>query len=783
MTKAPDQTIDLRHALDKHLNARPLSKSISTLLQSKRKTIDYAAYYQRNYVWDNDKATFFIESILLGIEVPPLIMFIPANNKKTYEVIDGRQRYETLKRFFEGEFKLSKKGLRNLSELQGLNFQHLNPEFQRLFFDTTIRIIEFSMIGDHSYPDELEDMIKKEIYWRFNSGIEPLKTLEVQSATHMEDEFTKIVVAEFNDDPPWLQQFKRVFFNQRASTPPTDSECQAKIRELLVLNHFPINIYAYGKNRRDTVEWLYELYIERAEDKDKILQAFIEKVKLLERIFIGLEQDQWLIYQGLYWALVVLEQNNIDIKVFVNQQAIDNLIVFINDNLNIFISDNRSFSNLINQLFQCLAKFCEQELKRQSLESVDFDNYLRNSLEGENDARQTDVKDSIHQLASMRLNRPDAVTKTIEDLVQDMAQNRFLIRPAYQRQEVININKASGIIESMLLGIPLPTIFIYRRENGVCEVVDGQQRLLSILGFIGQTYKDENNRENWSKKPHYKLFKNIRVLKELAGFKFTELPEELQDRILDFELSVVYIDETLNKAFDPIDLFIRLNNKPYPVKEHTFEMWNSYAHRDVIEAIQTITQRYETWFYYRKNNKRMDNQELLSVFAYLSFTLHKDQGLKKVFDNVSISNWAPKPLTFRLPKLLITEWLMTSTRQQDMNKRDTMLACIENVNAFIQKVEVLVRNLENIKHGDDSTLQQSLNRLLGIKNQARILNPFYILWFLLAGIDRSVIDKQAQSVAEALINFLETKQIISKVDDLSAKDIFKTNVEAFWARF
>ena len=192
MTGSQAQTIDLRDALNKHLNARSLSKSISTLLQSKRKAIDYAPYYQRNYVWDNDKATFFIESILLGIEIPPLIMFIPASNKTKYEVIDGRQRFETLKRFFESDFKLSKKGLRSLSALKGLNFQSLEPEIQRVFLDTTIRIIEFSTLGEHPAQDELEDRIKKEIFWRYNSGITPLKTLEVQQAQHLEDNFTEI---------------------------------------------------------------------------------------------------------------------------------------------------------------------------------------------------------------------------------------------------------------------------------------------------------------------------------------------------------------------------------------------------------------------------------------------------------------------------------------------------------------------------------------------------------------------------------------------------------------
>ena len=61
---------------------------------------------------------------------------------------------------------------------------------------------------------------------------------------------------------------------------------------------------------------------------------------------------------------------------------------------------------------------------------------------------------------------------------------KFLVRPSYQRSEVINLLKASAIIESILLGINLPPIFIFKRLDGVSEVIDGQQRLLTILGFI-----------------------------------------------------------------------------------------------------------------------------------------------------------------------------------------------------------------------------------------------------------------------------------------------------------
>ena len=81
-------------------------------MSSRRKEIDYEAPYQRNYVWNEEKATFFIESILLGVEIPALILFVHTSNKKKLEVIDGRQRYETIKKFKGGEFSLRKKGLR-----------------------------------------------------------------------------------------------------------------------------------------------------------------------------------------------------------------------------------------------------------------------------------------------------------------------------------------------------------------------------------------------------------------------------------------------------------------------------------------------------------------------------------------------------------------------------------------------------------------------------------------------------------------------------------------------
>lgn len=82
-----------------HLKIETYSQSIDSLFSPRLKNkIDYKPYYQRNYVWDYSKATYFIESILLGTEIPPLIFF---DKSSEIEIIDGRQRFETILRFME----------------------------------------------------------------------------------------------------------------------------------------------------------------------------------------------------------------------------------------------------------------------------------------------------------------------------------------------------------------------------------------------------------------------------------------------------------------------------------------------------------------------------------------------------------------------------------------------------------------------------------------------------------------------------------------------------------
>jgi hypothetical protein len=65
-----------------------------------------------------------------------------------------------------------------------------------------------------------------------------------------------------------------------------------------------------------------------------------------------------------------------------------------------------------------------------------------------------------------------------------------IIIPTFQRAFVWSIQQASRLIESFLMGLPVPEVFLYKDSDGRHLVIDGQQRLRSVVGFIEGYFPD-----------------------------------------------------------------------------------------------------------------------------------------------------------------------------------------------------------------------------------------------------------------------------------------------------
>ncbi|VXA57315.1 conserved hypothetical protein [Acinetobacter proteolyticus] len=91
--------------------------------------------------------------------------------------------------------------------------------------------------------------------------------------------------------------------------------------------------------------------------------------------------------------------------------------------------------------------------------------------------------------ARMQVNT-DSYPMSIGELINLYDDGELDIHPEFQRVYRWSTEQKSRLIESILLGIPLPSIFVAQRKDGVWDVVDGLQRISTILSFLGKL-KDE----------------------------------------------------------------------------------------------------------------------------------------------------------------------------------------------------------------------------------------------------------------------------------------------------
>ncbi|WP_415370905.1 DUF262 domain-containing protein [Patiriisocius sp. Uisw_047] len=727
-----------------HLKVETFSKSIDSLysLRSRNK-IDYSPYYQRNYVWDHHKASYFIESVLMGTEIPPLIFF---DNNNSIEVIDGRQRYETILRFMNNEFSLTKKGLSILTQLKGASWDSLGKnqnEIIESFLDSKLRIIEFKLVNKPPLDPLLQDKVKKEIFSRYNSGITPLKKAEIDNAIYDDDQFTNYFKKKFDEDNLMSLVFS-TFFKQpvNAITELPTEKILTFTRRSLIMPMYPINYYVRGTGRTNTLSKLYEYFTDENSDNEKsIYEDFSIKVNFLNKVKnYSTENDlkiNRLSLECFLWGLGVLDLEEFTYNL--DDDFISTISDFIDENIGYYTLVDYNFTSEVMARYLTTADFFKEKFDVNLDIYITADSKTKEHLKELNKPGESTTR--LEELESLRLSKPEPANNSIDDIVRTMSRKRFLIRPSYQRKEVINPNKASSIIESILLGIKLPPIFIYKREDGVNEVIDGQQRLLTILGYIGEDFLNEKNKLVKSKNHKFKLRK-LRILKELNGTPFSELDEELKNKIFDFQIYLVEIDAIQNPHFDPIDLFIRLNDKPYPIRENSFEMWNSWADVDIIKEIRKLKQSVDKWFFIKQikranDRDRMENEELITSLCYIEYY----QDSSSLPNTIDIYQKTTRMNSRISTKARISSLMQTLTEDEEVKIK--FIRSIKSVKSNIKKIKYVLIDKDIEKNELIEFLKNELEFLFNAgrseKGFRRRIQDFYFLWLLIEKINFEMV--------------------------------------------
>jgi uncharacterized protein with ParB-like and HNH nuclease domain len=726
---------DFENIFSSHLKISTYSQSIESLFRERNlNKIKYDPYYQRNYVWTPEKATFFIESILLGTEIPPIILFDSGNTK---EVIDGRQRFETILRFIKKDLKLSQKGLHELKELRRKSFQDLNNQIKELFLDSKLRVFEFAVVNEPKLDGDLEDKIKKEIFSRYNSGITPLKKAEIDNAAYLNDPLTKCFKNLLTHDILLTEKTYQLFLkhNKTEDNLIKIPKILTFVRKQLILTMLPIRSYASSQSRNETIDKLYELIALNSDPKE-LCNKVIKRFELVDKINSTLEsraiRSNRLVCECLLWAFSVLEKENVATSDVESVSLSTQFSDYIAKNIVFFAQEGSQFYAPILTRYQTIADFFSKKL------NINFHNYLGGGKPKINTYSQDDTLVKVSQLETLRTTKPDPQRVTIDDFLSRIRKKRLLLRPPYQRSEVISIPKASALIESILLGIQLPPIFIFSRNDGVWEVIDGQQRLLSILAFTGGCYIDEEGNEQKYKNDKFAL-RQLRILRNLEKNKFDNFDVHLQDKIYDFPLLVVEIEERINTQFQPVDLFIRLNNKPFPIVENSFEMWNAWVKKDLIDDIKKNTNKHKNWFYITstlsKNDygDRMQNEELYTLLVYLDYHQTSGKGKSTGVLNIHMKN---NSVNARIKdKKDVTKLLNSASTNVDSLR--SFRESIKHVESFIKNLRLII--LDRDIDDDDDFLKEELNSIFDAGRNLPVLvrrfQDFYMLWYILSDLN------------------------------------------------
>ena len=142
----------------------------------------YVPDYQREFIWDDNRQSKFIESIMLGLPIP-LIFVAEIETSGRLEIVDGSQRIRTLAGFLSDDLIL--KNLQILQKLNGLKFSDLKASRQRIFKNTSMRMIVLSSKAD--------EKVRNDMFGRINTSSVPLLPMETRRGVY-KGKFTDFII-------------------------------------------------------------------------------------------------------------------------------------------------------------------------------------------------------------------------------------------------------------------------------------------------------------------------------------------------------------------------------------------------------------------------------------------------------------------------------------------------------------------------------------------------------------------------------------------------------------
>lgn len=168
------------------LRTQPFSLA-QCLTRIKQGTLLLSPDFQRSFIWDRKRQSQLIESLMLKIPLP--MFYVWSDEKENYHVVDGLQRFTTLRNFIldkkdiptdkssqTSDINFALEGLEFWQEFNGKKYKDLDVYLQNRILETTLQVT----IIEYQTPEK----VKRNVFKRLNTGGMPLTPQEIRNALY-----------------------------------------------------------------------------------------------------------------------------------------------------------------------------------------------------------------------------------------------------------------------------------------------------------------------------------------------------------------------------------------------------------------------------------------------------------------------------------------------------------------------------------------------------------------------------------------------------------------------
>ncbi len=228
-------------------------------------------------------------------------------------------------------------------------------------------------------------------------------------------------------------------------------------------------------------------------------------------------------------------------------------------------------------------------------------------------AGKTEVWDTIMEEKTVYTTQKDFPLSTIREMFDD---GDIVTDPDYQRDFVYTQKQSSKLIESMLIGIPIPTVYLCQENDETWSVIDGQQRITSFVFSLENKFP----------------LSGLTELRELNGLYFRDMDKPLQKKMKSSSLNAICILKESQEL--KYEIFARLNQGAISLKPQ--ELRNCIYRGSYNQMLEELAENRHLPVLFHAENKRKQYQEnILRFFALRNFTGYKSSIMKTMNDHMS----------------------------------------------------------------------------------------------------------------------------------------------------